>query len=145
MKTSTIRRLDDLFSGIPILVSGPVPDGDIAVAEQRLGRPFVPDYRWFVRRYGGAMVGCLPVLGLRQAEVMGDDLYSVVDVTTRFRNDGWHPTEDWLVISVDGFGNPIGIADDGRVWTSDHDTGEVRAVASSFEDFLLHLLDQAGT
>ncbi len=40
------------------------------------------------------MVGSLPVLGLRRAEVMGSD-YSFVEVTESFRRDGWIPGDGW--------------------------------------------------
>ncbi|MCC7541814.1 MAG: hypothetical protein IT379_36685 [Deltaproteobacteria bacterium] len=80
MKASTLQRLDDLFARMPVLVAGPVPDSDIDVAERLVGREFDPDYRCFVGRYGGAMVGSLPIVGHRSAEVMGDE--SVVNVTS---------------------------------------------------------------
>ena len=141
MNPQTIERLDALSSDMPVLVAGPVPDDEIDAAELRVGRVFVPAYRLFMRRYGGAMVGSMPVLGLRRAEVMGDDLFSVVTVTEGFGADVWPATDGWVVVSVDGAGNPIGIADDGGVWTSDHDFGGVGPIASSFEAFVLALLD----
>jgi hypothetical protein len=47
-----------------------VPSSEIDRAEQHIGVKFTPDYREFLERYGGAMVGSLPMLGLRRAEVM---------------------------------------------------------------------------
>ena len=58
-----------------------------------------------------------------------------------FRNQGWAATSDWAVISDDGRGNPIGMADDGAIYLSDHEA-QLVAVASSFEDFLNRLLDE---
>lgn len=142
MTPQTLQRLDRLFDSYPVLLGGAVPVGEIDVAEQRIGMAFAPDYREFIERYGGAVVGSLPVLGLRQAEVMGDDTFSVVDVTDRFRSDGWSPTEHWAVISMDLAGNPIGLSSDGAVWVSDHDAGEVIMIARTFEDFIVSLLDQ---
>jgi hypothetical protein len=137
----TIRRLDDLFGSAPVLCGGPASAGEISAAEQRVGAKFESGYRDFLERYGGAMVGSLPILGLRQAEVMADDCFSVADVTARFRADGWKPTEEWVVISMDLAGNPIGLTSGGEVWVSDHDAGEIRMVAPTFEDFVLQLLD----
>lgn len=142
MKPDTIKRLDDLYSSMPVLMAGQVPSTDVDRAEQLVGMSFDRDYREFVVRYGGAVVGSLPVLGLRRAEVMGDDSYSVVDVTARFRSDGWAPTEDWVVISIDLAGNPIGLTAEGEVWISDHDVGATRIVARCFEEFVLNLLDE---
>ena len=86
------------------------------------------------------MVGSLPIFGLRTSEVMGPD-DTVVHVTSRFRNQGWAATSDWAVISDDGRGNPIGMADDGAIYLSDHEA-QLVAVASSFEDFLNRVLDE---
>jgi hypothetical protein len=136
----TFRRLDELFQTMPVLLGGPVSTLEIDAAEQRVGIKFAPAYRDFLARYGGAVVGSLPILGLRRAEVMGDDTYSVTDVTSRFRADGWSPTEEWVVISVDLAGNPIGLTAEGEVWISDHDAGETRMVAHTFEEFVVHQL-----
>ncbi len=82
------------------------------------------------------MVGAYPIFGVRQAEVMGNDGWSVEEMTKRFRSEGWDGTADWYIVSMDGAGNPIGISTDGRVWISDHDVGEVSVVASDFETFI---------
>ncbi len=82
------------------------------------------------------MVGSLPVFGLRPTKVMGER-WSVVEVTRWFRAEGWPETSSWYVISEDGFGNPIGVARDGQVMISDHDVGQTRVLARSFEDVLL--------
>jgi len=74
---------------------------------------------------------------------MGDDTFSVVDVTMRFRSDGWEPTNEWVVISVDLAGNPIGLTAGGDVWISDHDAGETRMLAATFEEFVIQLLESA--
>jgi hypothetical protein len=88
MNASTANRLDDLFAEFPILVSEEgASDSEIDVAEKAIGATFLPDYRWFLRRYGGAMVKSLPVLGLRYSEVMGvgrrrDDVVSEAGLAT---------------------------------------------------------------
>ena len=111
---------------------------EIDAAEKHIGLKFAPDYREFLERYGGAMVGSLPVIGFRQAEVMGPATVTVIN--DRFRAFGWEPTEEWVVISVDLAGNPIGITSQGEVWVSDHDFGETVMVAPTFEDFVLQQL-----
>ncbi len=142
MNPETIRRLDEIFSAMPVLLGGPVPSNEIDRAEQQVGVEFTHDYREFLERYGGAMVGSLPMFGLRQAEVMAGDTFSVVDVTARFRADKWEPTDEWGVVPMDLAGNPIGLTPEGEVWVSDHDSGETRKVAATFEEFLVHLLDE---
>jgi len=140
MRPETVRRLDELFSTSPVLLGGgPVSAAEIDAAEQQVGLKFASDYREFVERYGGAIVGSLPVIGLRQAEVMGPE--TVAEITAQFRADGWEPTDEWVVISVDLAGNPIGLTSGGEVWVSDHDFGETVMVAPTFEEFVVQLLD----
>jgi SUKH superfamily protein len=143
MKPETWARLDRLFAdnlaiaGRAITVARGVPsDEEIAGAAESLGREFDPNYIAFLKRYGGAVVGSLPVFGLRPVEVIGK-VWSVVEVTRRYRDQNWPGTADWYVISEDGFGNPIGIDADGKVMISDHDHGDIAILARNFEDFLL--------
>lgn len=138
MSDSVWRRLERHFSKHPILVAEPVDLTEITAAERRLRSRFDPDYVEFVRRFGGAMVGSLPILGLRCAEVMGTN--TVVDATEHFRTERWPGTDAWYVVSVDLAGNPIGIDGEGRVWLSDHDAGEIVERANSFADFVSSLL-----
>lgn len=125
---------------MPVLVAEGAPADEVDRAERAVGVSFGADYREFISRYGGAMVGSLPILGLRKAEVMGDDSFSVVAVTESFREDRWDPNREWAVISIDLAGNPIGLTAAGQVWAADHDAGDITLRASSFEEFVLQLL-----
>jgi hypothetical protein len=138
VKAEVVRRLDQLFMSTPVLAGGVVPPEEIEAAERLVGMKFDDDYREFLERYGGAMVGSVPILGLRHAEVMGDE--TVVEVTSRFRAQGWKPTEDWVVISVDLGGNPIGLSAKGEVWVSDHDFGGTAMLFTTFNEFVEALL-----
>jgi hypothetical protein len=133
----TWKTLEQKFAKFPITVASEVPTAsEIADAAAAIGCSFHDDYVAFLKRFGGAMVGSLPVFGLRPADVMGNQ-WSVVKETNRFRNQAWPGIALWYIISEDGFGNPIGIAPDGRVMISDHDVGQVNVVAENFEEFLL--------
>lgn len=136
MKNETWRLLDEAFARFPVLKAGPVPPAEVIKASQAVRLPFPADYREFVERYGAAIVGPFPIFGLRPVEPMGNE-WSVVEINRRYRADRWPGVEDWLVVSADHSGNPFGIDRSGRVWVSDHDSGEVSAVASDFENFLL--------
>lgn len=141
MNDTTWILLDKKFSQFPILRGEEVPDNEIDVAGELLGVVIPSDYRDFVRRYGSAIVGPLPIFGLRPLEAMGDR-WSVVDVNTRYRSQEWRGVEEWLIISADHSGNPIGINRDGSVQVSDHDYGSIETLAGGFEEFLLkHCLD----
>lgn len=143
MNPNTWRLLDNHFAeieaeaGRKLTRATEVPsDEEIAVAETELSCVFDDDYAAFLRRYGGATVGPFPVFGLRPVEAMGEP-WSVTEVTRQLREQAWAGTDQWYVISDDGFGNPIGLANDGRVMVSDHDAGQISQVARNFEEFLL--------
>ncbi len=139
MKDETWQQLDTEFAEFPFLRA---PHGasieELDAASTELGIPFPEDYRAFLHRYGGAIVGPYPIIGLRNAEIMGKE--SVIEVNRRYRAGQWPDIENWLIISVDHGGNPLGIAPDGRVWVTDHDFGVTDPVAENFEEFLLQLL-----
>ncbi len=140
MREDTWERLEAKFRRFPDLRSHPpLPSSEeVEAASNEVGVRFSSDYASFVMRYGGAQVGPFPVFGLRRAPAMGEDGFedSVVAATKFFRDQQWVGTEQWAVISMDLAGNPVGLADDGTVWKSDHDPGEVIQVCDSFEEFL---------
>lgn len=143
MNISTQQRLDALFHRMPVLLGGgPVSASEIDDAEQRVGLPFTSGYRHFIERYGGAVVGSLPIFGLRRAEVMADEDFSVVDATAQVRAEQWPSTADWIIISTDLAGNPIGLTPSGEIWVSDHDAREAYRVAKDFDEFLVQLLNE---
>src|SRR5690242_17128770 len=99
----------------------PVPATEVDAASAELGLPFPPDYREFVRRYGGGLIGAYPIFGLRISKAMtyADATSSAVDhETQRYRQQQWPGVSEWLIISSDAGGNPIGIARNGQVWVS---------------------------
>jgi hypothetical protein len=138
MNAETWQTLEREFAMFPIMRASDLPsDQEITEAAAAIACSFHQDYSAFLRRFGSAMVGSLPVFGLRPAKVMGKR-WSVVELTNWFRQQGWPAIADWYIISEDGFGNPMGIAPDGRVMISDHDVGYVSIVAENFEDFLVN-------
>jgi len=82
------------------------------------------------------MVGPYPIFGLRPVEVMGDDHWSVIDVTKRYRKGGVPGSEAWVVVSEDHAGNPVGMDANGAIWIYDHDFGGLTGLAPSFEEYL---------
>ena len=140
MKEATWKALEEQFSRFPVMRGiGGTADA-VRAAQDALGSQFHPDYRDFLYRYGSAMVGAHAVYGVEQVTTLGSD-WSVVALSQRFRKDGWPGVANWYVISSSGDGSPIGIANDGSVWISDHLTGVVRQLAPSFEDFLASCIE----
>ena len=137
MMPDTINRLDTKFTEFPIMRAADAPsEAEIVQAEQQIGVPFPDDYRQFLSRYGGAMVGPYPIFGLRPVEVMDVDLWSVLDVTRHYRSQEVPGTDHWAIISMDHAGNPIGMDRDGVIWIHDHDFGGLSPLARDFEDYV---------
>jgi hypothetical protein len=137
MHEQTWRLLEEQFSEFPITRSSTPDPSLITEAEQQLGMTFHPDYAEFLRRYGAAIVGSLPIFGVENAIVLEGPQESVVEATKSFREHKWPGANVWYVISMDLAGNPIGIEEDGTVYISDHDAGGIYEHARNFEDFLL--------
>ena len=119
-----------------MLAAGPVAYEEIDSTSAAFGFKLPDDYREFIHRYGGAIVGSLSIIGLRKASAMGRSENSVFDVTNHFRKQGWRGVDNWLVISIDLAGNPIGLDKEGKIWIFDHDAGVVEVIAESFEEFV---------
>src|SRR6266478_3582044 len=114
MTEETWRRLEEWRAGWVDCLAWPVPTDEIDAASTALGLPFPPDYREFLRRYGGGMVGPYPIFGLRVSEVMRQCLQrrsqmstaSTVDWENRRYREAPRPgIGDWLIISSDLGGN----------------------------------------
>ncbi len=140
MKKSTFEKLENLFDEFPFMKSEPVSIDELSNAEKKLGVRFTPDYKEFVQKYGGAIVGSFPIYGLRQADPMDDKLWSVYSVTMHYRNEGWPCVENLYIISSDHADNPVGITNVGKIVSYDHDLGELVSVSESFEEYLIQCL-----
>ncbi len=136
MTKETWDELEALFSAHPVMRAEPVLEEEFNKAAAGFEFPVPDDFRDFVLRYGGAIVGSYPIVGLRRAHAMGVEASSFVEVTRRYRSQAWLGVDKWVVVSIDQGGNPIGISRDGQIWCSDHDTGEIVHVAPSFEAYL---------
>ena len=141
MKEEILRKLDELFLNEPALAAGKASAADVVDVERKLGVVFPDSYRCFVERYGGAVVGSMPVFGVRRSEVMGvDDL--VLNATESFRREDWGLSGEWVVISMDHAGNPVCMNRTGEVVSLDHDSvGRVLPGPTTFEGFVRCLLE----
>jgi cell wall assembly regulator SMI1 len=126
-----------MFAESPVMRADRIAtEAEVNAASQEIGTRFPEDYREFLLRYGGAMVGPYPVFGLHPSDVMEDDRWSVVDVTNEVRSSGLDGISNWIVFSEDHAGNPIGMDPDGKVWIYDHDFGGVAELAQTFEEYI---------
>lgn len=142
MNSKLLKSLESLFNDYPMLVAGPAPCSVVNDLEKHIGFELPLQYKDFVARFGGAIVGPYPVYGFGQAPAMSDADYSAIAVTDRFRKHGWEGVENWLVFSMDLSGSPIGLDASGSVWLSDHESDEIKKIADSFEGFIEYALSE---
>jgi len=138
MNSKTWQTLEAIFAAHRILRAEGVTYEEIDATAQQAGFDLHSDYREFVHRYGGAIVGPYRIYGLRRAPAMAGSDGSVFEITRHYRKQRWPGTAEWLVFSSDHCGNPIGLDQDGKVWICDHDFGGLQIIANSFEDYLRH-------
>ncbi|MGC4002693.1 MAG: SMI1/KNR4 family protein [Pirellulales bacterium] len=137
MNQETTIRLAEKHSGLSFLRAETLPDSaEIDDASNEIGIPFSSDYRSFLLTFGAAIVGPYPIYGLRPVEVMGDDSWSVVEMTKQFRAEGVASAHEWIIFSSDHAGNPVGMDRVGKIWIYDHDFGGVAPAAENFEEYL---------
>ena len=138
MNQTTVARLDADFAEYPMLVAGPVEEAAVNELEAAVGFQLPSDYRAFVMRYGGAIVGAYSIYGVGASDAMGDNESSAMQVTERFRMQKWPGTGSALVVSTDHAGNAITLNAEGRVHRFDHDNGTTEQLAESFEDLIVN-------
>jgi hypothetical protein len=143
LATDTIQRLDRLFAEHPAMHVGTVPPDQFDSVAKEFPQARNEQFRDFVLRYGGALVGPCPIYGIRPAEYMGrDDTFA--QVSRRYRSGGWAGVDNWTVISSDHAGNPIGLDLEGRVWIFDHDFGGISKLCDTFDEYLQKCLKRCG-
>lgn len=112
---------------------------EIKKVEDTLDMTLSESYKKFLLLYAGASLEGLLIFGTKPHRFMGVTNNTVVLNTLNYRNQNWPGTENWYIVSDDGAGNPFGVDPEGKVWLSDHDTGEILPVAEDFEEFLYRL------
>jgi hypothetical protein len=115
MQSSTLQKLEESYAEFPGMRAEGVAQSEIDAAAARFGIPFPADYQEFLRRYGGGHTGSLSVAGLRRWEFASRSDWSVIVLTEQHRAQRYPGTERWVIFSDDGFGNPVGFDDLGRV------------------------------
>jgi len=136
MNKATLALLDSDFSKHPVLIAGPASEDKVSEIEAFAGFPLPSDYKAFIERYGGAIVGPYSVFGFGASDAMADDESSVIQVTERFRSQRWPGTQEDIVISMDHAGNPITLDRCGHIHRFDHDSGVSENISDSFEGFI---------
>ena len=138
MKESTVKKIDNFFEKNPIAKGIPATEKQIREAENKLKIRFDNDYIFFQLRYGGSMIGAKEIYGFHNSELMEED--SIVELTKSYRENE-DSFMDCLNIGTDYSGNFVCINKEGNVVVYDHDFGEHKILANTFERYILDELD----
>jgi hypothetical protein len=111
----------------------PTPAHEVEARLAPLGVVVPDDLVELVGRWGGCYVG-VSVHAWDNASILGRE--TCVDLTLAARAQ-LGDVVTGLVFADDGAGNPIWVADDGRVLRTDADSGESEELAPSFRAFLV--------
>ena len=134
MKSETLSKLEFFFKNFSVAMGKASSLAQIESSEESLKLKFVEDYKIFVQRFGGCVIGTKPVYGFENSEML--DEATVVDLTEEYRKtEGGNYT--WLIIGFDLAGNYIGIDEGGKIMMYDHDFGKMVILAESFEEYVL--------
>lgn len=135
MKIELLNAIDEEFEMCPEAFGGPVNIEDVTQAEDELKANLPNDFKIFLLRYGSGAVGEAVVLGLKEAEFVATP--SFVKQTLKFRESLPKDYEKFVVIGIDGAGNPVGFnSPNTEIIRFDHDTCEEEVIAINFEEYL---------
>ena len=137
MNLETWNTIDGFFTDAPTMKSVPVPYAVIDKESDSFGVELDSNYREFIHRYGAGILGAFTIYGIGLCSMMGKNEDSVFKVTNKFRAECWPNIENWLIISLDHSGNPVGINSVGEIWISDVVHGCVDKLSDDFEGYVL--------
>ncbi|MED4532566.1 SMI1/KNR4 family protein [Metabacillus fastidiosus] len=135
MKIELLNAIDEEVEMCPQAFGGPVNIEEMRQAEDELKVKLPEGFKMFVLKYGSGAVGEAIVLGLREAEFVATP--SFVEKSLQFRNILPEGYENFIVIGIDGAGNPVGFNfPNTEIITFDFNFSEKEIIASSFEEYL---------
>lgn len=135
MNEEILNIIKEEFDIVPESFGGKVSREEIDKSTQLLGIELPEDYIEFVCRFGCGVVGTTVILGLGKPQFVSTS--SFVEETIRFRNELPGKYKNFVVIGVDGAGNPIGFnLPSKEIVLFDHNLGEEICLAVSFAEYL---------
>lgn len=135
MNKDVLKIINEEFSMVPEAFGGTVAKEDIDKAIDMIGVDLPDDYIEFICRFGCGGVKGTVILGLGESEFFYR--LSFVEATLSFRNELPDKYEKFVVVGMDGAGNPVGFnAPDRKIILFDHDSGEEVLLANDFSEYL---------
>ncbi len=135
MNIKILEAIDEEVEMCSEAFGGPVQIEEVTQAEDKLKVKLPEDYKMFLLRYGSGAIGDVIVLGLSEAEFVTTP--SFVEKSLQFRNILLEGYQNFIVIGVDGAGNPVGFNyPNTEIFAFDFDFGGKEIIANSFEEYL---------
>ncbi len=135
MNKDVLSFINERFDMVPESFGGKVSIEEVNKAKEMIGVELPEDYIEFICMFGCGVVGSTVILGLGEAEYVSTP--SFVNETIEFRNDLSENYKNFVVIGIDGAGNPIGFNSPSKeIILFDFDFGGEVYLASNFSEYL---------
>ena len=135
MKIEILNAIDEELEMCPEAFGGPINIQEVNQAEDELKVKLPEDFKEFLLRYGSGAVGEAIILGLKEAEFVATP--SFVEKSLHFRKALPKGYENFIVIGIDGAGNPVGFNfPNTEIIIFDFNFGGKEIIAESFEGYL---------
>ena len=138
----TRTKIAALANEQPMLFAKGASESDLARIEKFSGFSLPETFKWFISNYGSGIPGSFLLYGIGIPEIFGGGDECITDLTQEFTDNGWTSAEKGLVVAIDGRGNPVVLIETGAIIIEDHDVGDVRIIATDFEDLLNHAFNE---
>ena len=135
MNKDILSIIKEQFDMVPESFGGKVAIEEVDKAKVLIGVELPEDYIEFICMFGCGVVGSTVILGLGEAQFVSTP--SFVNETIEFRRELPSKYKKFVVIGVDGAGNPIGFNSPSKeIVLFDHNfNGEV-CLAGDFSEYL---------
>lgn len=135
MDEEILEILEEAFEMVPEAFGGKVPLEEIEQSQKTLGVELPEEYKEFIARFGSGAIEGTVILGLREAEFVPTP--SFVKVSQQYRKELPEKFKNFVVIGVDGAGNPIGFNyPEEDIVMYDHNSCEIISLADDFAGYL---------
>lgn len=139
LNESILNQLKNFFKNNPVAQGKPTLPDEITLIEKSLNKILDEDFKQFTSTFGGCVIKDAQIYGMHNSEFLGED--TIIDLNnelSQYLDNNFH----YLIIGVDGAGNPIYINEARFIMLYDHDTNEKIMLSNSFENYLYTLLNQ---
>ena len=128
-----LKKLSDYFNSNPILRGVATTEQEIHLIEKELNIILDDDFKFFTTIFGGCLIKNSQIYGFHNSDFLGDD--TIIDLNIGF-SYFLENHKNTIIIGTDGWGNPVFINHEYKVFMFDHDENEEVLIADSFSLYL---------